>query len=117
MTRLLRRVGWPLRSSSDAPHRTRYRYGHLRTIPGSSPGIWNEPDNENRDSYGKEDRGDKVARATALLPQVFAWARAVRPAQPLTSGGWGIENNADGSNLSEVQRIQPPFYPATTCLR
>jgi hypothetical protein len=68
--------------------------------------LWNEPDNENRDSYAKQELGDKVARATALLPQVFAWARAVHPTQPLTSGVWGIENNPDGSNLSEMKRIQ-----------
>jgi hypothetical protein len=68
--------------------------------------LWNEPDNENRDSYGKEEPRDKVALATALLPRVFEWARAVHPIQPLTSGVWGIENNSDGSNLSEIKRIQ-----------
>jgi hypothetical protein len=68
--------------------------------------LWNEPDNQNPNSYAKQELRDKVARATALLPQVFAWARAVHPTQPLTSGVWGIEDNADGSNLSEMKRIQ-----------
>jgi hypothetical protein len=68
--------------------------------------LWNEPDNENPNSYAREELRDKVVWVTALLPQVFEWARAVYPTQPLTSGIWGIENNADGSNLSEIKRIQ-----------
>jgi hypothetical protein len=68
--------------------------------------LWNEPDNENRDSYGKDELRDKAARVTALLPQVFEWARAVHPVQPLTSGVWALEDNADGSNLSAIRRIQ-----------
>jgi hypothetical protein len=68
--------------------------------------LWNEPDNENRDSYGKVELRDKVTRTTALLPQVFDWAREVGPRQPLTSGVWGIESNADGLNLSEIRQIQ-----------
>ncbi len=30
----------------------------------------------------------KVERVNELLPQVFAWARATHPDQPLTSGVW-----------------------------
>ena len=35
--------------------------------------IWNEPDNLNTSSYGKEEPANKVALVNALLPQVFAW--------------------------------------------
>jgi hypothetical protein len=49
--------------------------------------IWNEPDNPARD-YRKVERKDKQQAVAALLPQTFQWARAVDPAQPLTSGVW-----------------------------
>jgi Cellulase (glycosyl hydrolase family 5) len=68
--------------------------------------VWNEPDNQNGSSYAKEELHDKVERATRLLPQVFAWTRAMHPSQPLTSGVWATEDNRDGSNLSEIRRIQ-----------
>lgn len=50
--------------------------------------LWNEPDNTNEGSYGKEEPKDKVSLVLQLLPQVFAWARAEHPSQPLTSGVW-----------------------------
>ncbi len=50
--------------------------------------IWNEPDNTNDSSYGKEEPKNKVTLVLALLPQAFAWAREARPQQPLTSGVW-----------------------------
>ena len=50
--------------------------------------VWNEPDNTNGGSYEKEDPKNKVALVLALLPQVYAWARAEHPTQPLTSGVW-----------------------------
>jgi hypothetical protein len=68
--------------------------------------VWNEPDNQNGSSYAQEELHDKVERVTALLPQVFEWARAVHPTQPLTSGVWGVEDSRDGSKLSEIRRIQ-----------
>ena len=48
--------------------------------------IWNEPDNQGGD--GPQDVASKVARVDELLPQAFAWARAMHPTQPLTSGVW-----------------------------
>jgi hypothetical protein len=58
--------------------------------------IWNEPDNTNDSSYGKEELPDKVQIVLRLLPQAFAWARAVNPEQPLTSGVWhGDWSNPD----------------------
>jgi hypothetical protein len=68
--------------------------------------LWNEPGAENPESYKKTELPDKVARVTALLPRVFEWARAAQPMQPLTSGVWSVESNRDGSNLSEIQRMQ-----------
>ena len=50
--------------------------------------IWNEPDNKNGSSYGKEEPADKVELTLGLLQKAFAWARAVDPSQPLTSGVW-----------------------------
>lgn len=49
--------------------------------------LWNEPDNPARE-YRKVERKDKLDRVAGLLPQVFRWARAVDPVQPLTSGVW-----------------------------
>ncbi len=55
--------------------------------------IWNEPDNTNDNSYGKdkleaepETRQQLVAGAAAA--RSFAWAREAEPSQPLTSGVW-----------------------------
>lgn len=50
--------------------------------------VWNEPNNDNNSSYGKEEPKNKNQLVLALLPQVFAWARAEHPIQPLTSGVW-----------------------------
>ncbi|SOJ54005.1 hypothetical protein MSIMFB_01502 [Mycobacterium simulans] len=49
--------------------------------------LWNEPDNPAR-VYRNVERKDKLQLVADLLPQVFRWARAVDPAQPLTSGVW-----------------------------
>jgi len=68
--------------------------------------LWNEPGNLNNESYPRQEPPGKVARVTALLPRVFAWARATQPIQPLTSGVWSIEDNVDGRNLSEIRQIQ-----------
>jgi GH35 family endo-1,4-beta-xylanase len=50
--------------------------------------LWNEPDNGNDSSYAAGDPRNKNQIVLELLPQVFAWARSVHPAQPLTSGLW-----------------------------
>jgi hypothetical protein len=50
--------------------------------------VWNEPDNDNQSSYGKLEPANKNELVLSLLPKVFAWARAERPSQPLTSGIW-----------------------------
>jgi hypothetical protein len=50
--------------------------------------VFNEPDNPNRSAYGHQELPNKAELATALLMKVFAWAREVDPAQPLTAGLW-----------------------------
>jgi len=61
--------------------------------------IWNEPDNTNDSSYGKEEPPNKVQLVLALLPKAFAWARAAHPDQPLTSGVW----HGDWSNPANLE--------------
>jgi hypothetical protein len=66
--------------------------------------LWNEPDNPAR-VYRRIERKDKQELVANLLPQVFGWARAVNPSQPLTSavwdGAWG-----DLSSRSTIAGIQ-----------
>jgi hypothetical protein len=68
--------------------------------------VWNEPGSEMSGSYPGEEVKDKIARVTALLPQVFEWTRGANPLQPLTSGVWGVDTSPDGANLPELQQIQ-----------
>ncbi|MBA3312413.1 MAG: cellulase family glycosylhydrolase [Planctomycetaceae bacterium] len=71
--------------------------------------LWNEPDNTNGNSYGKnklnQEPADKVERTLPLLKQSFAWARESEPSQPTTSGVW-IGNWADPAKLSPTERVQ-----------
>ncbi|MHA7649970.1 cellulase family glycosylhydrolase [Mycobacterium sp. ML4] len=66
--------------------------------------LWNEPDNPARE-YRKVERKDKLSQVAALLPQVFRWARAVDPVQPLTSGVWQ-GNWGDAGSRSAIAGIQ-----------
>lgn len=59
--------------------------------------VWNEPDNVAA-VYAPAPR-DKIDRVAALLPDVFEWARAAEPTQPLTSGVWH-------KTVPEVEAIQ-----------
>ena len=67
--------------------------------------LWNEPDNMNRSSYGEQEPPNKPQLVEALLPRVFAWARAVKPSQPLTSGVWKGDWSSPGK-LSSMEKIQ-----------
>ena len=67
--------------------------------------IWNEPDNTNDSSYGKQEPANKVDLVLALLPQVFAWVREAGVEQPLTSCVWRGDWSAD-AKLSPMERIQ-----------
>jgi Cellulase (glycosyl hydrolase family 5) len=67
--------------------------------------VWNEPDNTNDSSYGKLEPTNKRDLILALLPQVFEWARAAHPTQPLTSGVWtGDWSSLD--KMSPMARVQ-----------
>lgn len=75
--------------------------------------LWNEPDNTNNNSYGdenlKQEPKGKPEIVTRLLPEVFRWARAAGPAQPLTSGVWILWAGHDWSNpakWSAMEKVQ-----------
>jgi hypothetical protein len=67
--------------------------------------LWNEPDNPARESYGALELPDKEKYVLALLPQVFEWARAAHPKQPLTSGVWQGDWSSN-EKLSPMERVQ-----------
>lgn len=67
--------------------------------------LWNEPDNPAR-VYAKVERKDKLDRVAELLPQVFRWARAVDPSQPLTSGVWRGTDQGEHGGRSQISDIQ-----------
>jgi hypothetical protein len=70
--------------------------------------LWNEPGSVSDGTYPNQElkEKDKIARVTALLPQVFEWARAANPTQPLTSGVWDVDTSSDSGSLGELQPIQ-----------
>lgn len=65
--------------------------------------LWNEPDNQGRDKPA--DLPAKINRVDELLPQVFDWARAMHPDQPLTSGVWAgsWDDPAQESATTKIQ--------------
>jgi hypothetical protein len=67
--------------------------------------LFNEPDNPNRSSYGDQELKDKEEKAVMLLEKAFAWARAMNPTQPLTSGVW-VGDWADETALRPIERLQ-----------
>jgi endo-1,4-beta-mannosidase len=68
--------------------------------------LWNEPENDNANSRGSRDiqRPEKDNLVAPLLEQVFAWAKAANPSQPITSGVW--LSDLDLSALRPVERVQ-----------
>lgn len=71
--------------------------------------VWNEPDNVSGSGvYGKSEPVNKIALIEALLPKVFAWARAAKPTQPLTSGVWehGGYDWSSPEKWNKMERIQ-----------
>ena len=67
--------------------------------------VWNEPDNTNGNSYKAKEPANKEQLVLALLPKVFAWARAAKPSQPLTSGVWRGDWSTD-EKMSPTDRVQ-----------
>jgi hypothetical protein len=65
--------------------------------------VWNEPSNNLKSTAAMGGPGKVIL--VGLLPQVFAWARAEHPTQPLTSGVFEGEW-ASLATMSPVARIQ-----------
>ncbi len=109
--------GW-VQSPGEKALRDKSQYGRLETYVKGVVGafasdkrilawdLWNEPDNGNDRSYGKNDPENKNALVAVLLPQVFAWARSAHPTQPLTSGVWHDDNWSSPGKLNPVERVQ-----------
>ena len=68
--------------------------------------VWNEPDNRNFGDYAKTEPTNKFDLVAALLPQVFTYARAALPMQPITSGLWSGTDWNDPGKLNAIQKIQ-----------
>jgi hypothetical protein len=65
--------------------------------------LWNEPENNNVSAYGKRDIPNKEHIVLPLVQQVFRWARAVKPSQPITAAPW-IGEWSDHKRLSTINR-------------
>ena len=70
--------------------------------------LWNEPGADNAGIYLHQElkAEDKRARVKTLLPQVFEWARAANPTQPLTAGVWDVDTSSDSGNMSDLEQIE-----------
>ncbi len=68
--------------------------------------LWNEVDNVNDPAYASLEPKNKGELVLALLPQVFAWARAAGPTQPITSGLWRGGDWSALDQLSAIDRLQ-----------
>jgi len=65
--------------------------------------VWNEPDNDGGGNYPKQ--AGKQQFVEKLLGQVFDWARAQNPIQPLTSGLWQ-HDDWSMDKLTPIEKIQ-----------
>lgn len=98
-----------LKDSTQYPELERY----VKSIVGKFAGdhriiawdIWNEPDNMTGASYQKVEVPNKVDLVLPLLKKTFEWARSANPSQPLTSGVWAGNWEAD-STLKPLERLQ-----------
>jgi hypothetical protein len=74
--------------------------------------VWNEPDNMNDSSYGKNklkqepDAATKQGATRDLLEKAFGWAREAGAGQPLTSGLWLGGHKADPARLIPIEKVQ-----------
>lgn len=74
--------------------------------------IWNEPDNMNNNSYGKDKLKQeppmevKHKAVEELLDKSFTWAREAGATQPLTSGLWLGGHKADPDRLIPIEKVQ-----------
>jgi hypothetical protein len=69
--------------------------------------LWNEPDNPGGGNYMDKQLKGEQERIAELLPQIFDWASAKKPTQPLTSGVWiGDDWSPGAASLTSIQRTQ-----------
>jgi hypothetical protein len=66
--------------------------------------LWNEPDNAL--GGGSPEGQEKIRLVTAMLPQVFEWAREADASQPITSGVWYRDDWATPEKLTPIERTQ-----------
>jgi len=68
--------------------------------------LWNEPDNMNAGTtYNRSEPANKAEIVARFLPEVFKYARAALPQQPLTTGLWtGDWSSPD--KLTPLQKLQ-----------
>jgi hypothetical protein len=103
-------LGDPKRHDSLRP----YIYGLIHRFRNDTRiqlwDVFNEPDNPNRNSYGRDGARTELAEdkkeqmATMLLKKVFVWAREANPSQPLTAGVWRGDLSSH-DNLTEYNRV------------
>jgi hypothetical protein len=67
--------------------------------------LFNEPDNGGGGNYSALEATNKLENSILLLKKTFAWAREVKPSQPLTSGVW-IGDWSDPAKLAPMHRPQ-----------
>jgi hypothetical protein len=65
--------------------------------------LFNEPDNDNANSYGPLELRNKDEAASQLVQKSFEWAREVNPSQPITVCVWG--DLSKPSQLSQCTQI------------
>ncbi len=96
-----------LRDKSRYPHYKDYVQGVIGAFANDDRilgwDLWNEPDNPASQYKGQEGKEPLVR---ALLAQVFEWARAADPAQPLTSGVWWHDDWSPGAKLTPMETLQ-----------
>lgn len=66
--------------------------------------IYNEPDNDNKNSYGKVELNTKGEMAYTLLKKAFAWAHSMQPSQPVTAGVWAGDWSSP-EKLSPINKL------------
>ena len=65
--------------------------------------LWNEPDND-ADQFPKTP--DKMKLVAGLIGQVYDWAQAADPTQPLTSGVWIGDHWDRFEKLGAIEKVQ-----------
>lgn len=68
--------------------------------------VWNEPNNGGGGSGAYAETPNKTRLVAGLLGQVFDWAAAANPVQPLTSGVWTGDHWDQAGTLDAVEKIQ-----------